>query len=395
MKGKTREESGRGLAILGSTGSIGTQTLEVIRLFPERFSVKVLSAGTNVDLLIEQALEFNPACVVIGDEGHYSYLKENLSSPGTEILVGQEGLCEAAGRHDVDEVVAALVGFAGLRSVLTAIEAGKQVALANKETLVVAGQLVNEKLKKHGGTLVPIDSEHSAIFQCLVGEPEGAVHKLILTASGGPFRSRPLEDFPTITRAEALNHPNWDMGAKITIDSATMMNKGLEVIEARWLFDMDADQISVLVHPESIIHSMVEFMDGSTKAQLGIPDMRVPIQYALSYPDRWPAPHPRISWRDYTSLHFESPDFTRFPCLGLAFEALSRGGSAPAILNAANEVAVDLFLKEKIHFTAIPTLIEMALGNLAADNATNLEAYIAVDQLARLYVKEHYRTAVH
>ena len=395
MNDTLEEEQERGLAILGSTGSIGTQTLDVVRLFPDRFNVSVLSAGSNVSLLLEQALEFKPACVVIGDEENVPLLKENLSHLNVVVLVGQAGLCKAVARPDVDEVVAALVGFSGLRSVIAAIEAGKQVALANKETLVVAGDLVNATLAKNEGVLIPVDSEHSAIFQCLVGEPHHTVEKLILTASGGPFRTRPLETFSSISLAEALKHPNWDMGAKITIDSATMMNKGLEVIEARWLFDIGPEAIEVLVHPESIIHSMVEFEDGSTKAQLGVPDMRVPIQYALSYPTRWPAPHPRIQWQDYAALHFESPDFERFPCLKLAFDALTAGGSAPAVLNAANEMAVSLFLKEKIQFMDIPGLIDQALEHFAVEKVDALESYIDIDIRTRQYVKEHYRSTVH
>ena len=395
MKGDLEEERRRGLAILGSTGSIGTQTLDVVRLFPDKFNVAVLTAGSNASLLLEQALEFKPACVVIGDSQYAPHLKEKLAHLDTVVLVGQAGLCESVERDDVEEVVAALVGFSGLRSVLAAIEAGKQVALANKETLVVAGDLVYQTLARKKGTLIPVDSEHSAIFQCLVGENAGTVERLILTASGGPFRTRPLDSFSSITRAEALKHPNWDMGAKITIDSATMMNKGLEVIEARWLFDMDADAIDVVVHPESIIHSMVEFVDGSTKAQLGIPDMKVPIQYALSYPTRWPAPHPRIPWQDYSALHFESPDFERFPCLKLAFESLAAGGSAPAVLNAANEMAVSLFLEEKIHFTDIPALIAQALSHFPAEQVNDLESYIHIDERTRHYVQEHYRTTVH
>ena len=344
---------------------------------------------------MEQARAFEPQCVVIGDEEHYPFLKDNLRASGIRVLTGQEGLCEAVCRQDVDEVVAALVGFSGLRSVLAAIEAGKQVALANKETLVVAGELVYRTLAKYGGTLVPVDSEHSAIFQCLTGEPDQAVERLILTASGGPFRTRPLDAFASISLAEALKHPNWDMGAKITIDSATMMNKGLEVIEACWLFGIQADAVDVLVHPESIIHSMVEFKDGSTKAQLGVPDMKVPIQYALSYPERWPAPHPRIEWTDYAALHFETPDFNRFPCLKLAYDALSIGGSAPAVLNAANEVAVALFLEEKIRFMEIPALIEQVLSNMVLHKVDDLESYVAIDREARLFALEHYGSTVH
>lgn len=379
------------LSILGSTGSIGTQTLEIVRLFPDRFCVKALTARSNVDLLAEQALEFEPDCVVIGDREAAADLRERLATVDVRVLTGRDGLCEAASLSDIDTVVAALVGFAGLESVLEAVRAKKKVALANKETLVVAGSLVQRQLEKHGGVMIPIDSEHSAIFQCLVGEPASAVEQLVLTASGGPFRARPRNTFDSITKAEALDHPNWSMGAKISIDSATMMNKGLEVIEARWLFGIEADRISVLVHPQSIIHSMVTFTDGSTKAQLGIPDMKVPIQYALSYPDRWDAPHERLDWSGIRCLDFDTPDLERFPCLRLAYDALSEGGTAPAVLNAANEQAVSLFLHEQIRFTDIPRLIAKALDMADTKTDATLEDLVAVDEAARAVVVEHTR----
>ena len=386
-----REAYVQRLSVLGSTGSIGTQTLDIVRLFPDRFDVYALTAGTNADLLIAQAREFLPECVVLGDARRRKQVEQALEPLGIRVLAGQEGLCEAATLDGVNTVVAALVGFAGLESVIEAVRAGKKVALANKETLVVAGQLVTHLLKEHKGTLVPVDSEHSAIFQCLVGEPANSVESLILTASGGPFRTRPAETFGVITREEALAHPNWSMGAKITIDSATMMNKGLEVVEARWLFDIPADRISILVHPQSIVHSFVAFADGSAKAQLGLPDMRVPIQYALSYPERWPAPHERLDWSGAMHLHFEPPDRAKFPCLDLAYEALEAGGAAPAILNAANEQAVALFLAGKIRFTDIPDAIDQALGSVPVQEHPELEDIIACDAEARRVVQEHVR----
>ncbi len=379
------------LCVLGSTGSIGTQTLDIVRLFPDRFRVAALTAGANVDLLEQQAREFMPSCVVIADERAASDLSVRLRDVGVEVHSGSQGLCYAASESNVDTVVAALVGFAGLESVLAALRAKKKVALANKETLVVAGALVEQTLKDHGGILIPVDSEHSAIFQCLVGEPSGGVEELILTASGGPFRTRPVSTFDSITREEALDHPNWSMGAKITIDSATMMNKGLEVIEARWLFGIDVDKISVLVHPQSIIHSMVTFTDGSTKAQLGVPDMKVPIQYALSYPDRWPASHERLDWSKIRSLQFESPDVERFPSLQLAYDAVRSGGVAPAVLNAANEQAVALFLEGRIRFSDIAAVISDALEAIRPQNGGSLEDLAAVDEEARAFVVEHAR----
>ena len=381
----------RGLSILGSTGSIGTQTLDIVRLFPDRFHVHALTAYGNADLLVEQARAVRPDSVVIGDEACYADVRDALTGTGVQVLTGTEGLCEAATLPGVDIVVAAVVGAAGLRPVLAAVEQGTTVAIANKEVLVVAGALVTERAKESGAALLPVDSEHSAIFQCLVGEPERSVERLILTASGGPFRTRPAGTFEAITRDEALAHPNWSMGPKITVDSATLMNKGLEVIEARWLFGLGADRIDVLVHPQSIVHSLVEFCDGSAKAQLGVPDMKVPIQYALTYPDRWPSPHERVDWMALRQLDFESPDTDRFPCLRLAYEALRAGGATPAVLNAANEAAVAHFLDDAIRFVDIPRLVEHALADLAGQAATSLEALEAVDAAARRAVQEHAR----
>ncbi len=379
----------RGLSILGATGSIGTQTLDIVRLFPDRLRVRALTAHSNGALLAQQALEFKPDCVALADESGLPGLKEALAGTGIRVLGGMAGLCEAAVMPEVDVVMAAVVGVAGLEPVLAAIRAGKTIALANKETLVVGGALVTTLLQENGSTLIPVDSEHSAIFQCLVGEPAHTIESLTLTASGGPFRTRPAETFASITRAEALNHPNWAMGANITIDSATMMNKGLEVIEARWLFDIEAGQIDVLVHPQSIIHSMVTFSDGSTKAQLGVPDMKVPIQYALSYPNRWPAPHPRVAWSQLKQLDFEAPDLNKFPCLRLAYDALTYGGTAPAILNAANEQAVALFLDDQIRFVDIPRCVEIALEKLASTVQPSYAMLVDADTEARHLVLEH------
>ena len=392
---RTQAESERGasqgpvgLAILGSTGSIGTQTLDVVRLFPGRFRIRALSAHSNISVLLDQVREFGPDCVVLEEESAYHDVRRALSGTSIRVLQGTDGLCEAASLPEVDTVVAAIVGVRGLVPVLSCIRAGNRLALANKETLVVAGSLVRGALEEHRGVMLPIDSEHSAILQCLAGESADAVETVILTASGGPFRSRAADSFDGITPEEALRHPNWSMGAKITIDSATMMNKGLEVIEARWLFDLRPGQIEVLVHPQSLVHSMVTFRDGSTKAQIGLPDMRVPIQYALCYPDRWPAPHPRIDWRKVSALEFDAPDLERFPCLRLAYDALELGGSAPAVLNAANEEAVALFLANQIRFTDIPRLVARALERVEREAEPDLDALLNADAEARRVVQE-------
>lgn len=382
----------RGIAVLGSTGSIGTQTLEIVRLFPNRLHIRALAAGSNWRALADQAREFRPDLVAIGDESHEPALREAVQDTGVAVLAGDEGIRAVATADGMDTVVAAIVGFAGLHPTLAALRAGKEVALANKESLVVAGELVERLCDAHETSVLPIDSEHSAIFQCLVGEPEGCVEALTLTASGGPFRTRAAETFSAITRQEALRHPNWAMGAKVTIDSATLMNKGLEVIEARWLFGLSPEQIHVLVHPQSIIHSMVAFHDGSVKAQLGVPDMRVPIQYAFSFPDRWDAPHPRLDWTRLACLEFEEPDLERFPGLQLAYAALRAGGTAPAVLNAANEEAVALFLQEDIGFTDIPRLVEAALARADTSEASSLEALEEADAAARRFVRELHTT---
>jgi len=378
----------QGLAVLGATGSIGTQTLDVVRLFPDRFSVEVLTCGGNVELLVEQAREFAPQAVAVGAPGQVQAAEAALSGTGIDVWGGEEGLCRAATHGAVEVVMGAVVGFAGLAPVLAALRNDKKVALANKETLVVAGPLVATALEEGEGTLVPVDSEHSAIFQCLSGEAPSAVEEVVLTASGGPFRTRPADTFADITVEEALDHPNWSMGPKITIDSATMMNKGLEVIEARWLFDLAPDQIQVLVHPQSIVHSMVAFHDGAVKAQLGEPDMKVPIQYALSVPDRWAAPHERLDWQELSRLDFEPPDPHKFPCLQLAYEALEQGGSAPAALNAANEAAVAGFLNEHLRFTDIPRAIDSTLERVAHVTSPTLDDLRTVDREARAVVQE-------
>lgn len=385
----------RTLSILGSTGSIGCQTLEIVRLFPEAFDVAVLTAYSNAELLARQALEFRPRLAVIMDEHGVGDVRRALAGTDIVVAAGQGALHDAAALPEADIVMAAVVGFAGLGPVLSALEAGKTVALANKETLVVGGEIVGRCLHESGGTLIPVDSEHSAIFQCLVGEDISAVEELVLTASGGPFRDRDQDTLHKVTVGEALAHPNWSMGDKITIDSATMMNKGLEVIEARWLFGLSADKIRVLVHPQSIVHSMVAFRDGSVKAQLGVPDMKVPIQYALTFPERWEAPHDRPDWTAIGNLEFFPPDTDRFPCLRLAYDALRLGGAAPAVLNAANEAAVDLFLKEEIRFTDIPILIERCLDACGAPPTSDLESLVEIDRKARRVVAELNRSAVH
>ncbi|MDX1741175.1 MAG: 1-deoxy-D-xylulose-5-phosphate reductoisomerase [Rhodothermales bacterium] len=383
------------MAVLGSTGSIGRQTLEIVRLFPDSFSVRSLTARNSVEQLAEQAREFLPECVVLADESGYPDLKAALRGTGIEILVGSDHLAHAATLDSVDVVVAALVGAAGLAPVLEAVRSSKTIALANKETLVVAGEIVHFHAERSGASIIPVDSEHSAIFQCLVGESIDDVEELILTASGGPFRNRALNTLSAVTPEEALAHPNWSMGPKISIDSATMMNKGLEVIEARWLFGLEGEKIRVVVHPQSIIHSMVTFVDGSTKAQLGVPDMRVPIQYALTYPQRWSAPHDRIDWETLSRLDFETPDADKFPCLRLAFDALRIGGTAPAVLNAANEAAVERFLKGQIGFTDISVAIENALEHLASSEVPDLEKLVEIDVAARRHVVELHPRAAH
>ncbi|HCC29761.1 MAG TPA: 1-deoxy-D-xylulose-5-phosphate reductoisomerase [Marinilabiliales bacterium] len=370
------------LALLGSTGSIGTQTLEVVKAHPDELVVEVITANRNADLLIQQAREFLPNAVVIADENLYQKVKEALLDSDIKVFAGQAALNQVVQMGTVDTVVTPMVGYSGLLPTVKAIEAGKNIALANKETLVVAGDLIARLIQKHQVFITPIDSEHSAIFQCLAGEPE-KIEKIILTASGGPFRTKTLDELKKVTPAQALKHPNWDMGAKITIDSATMMNKGLEVVEAKWLFGVQNQQIEVVVHPQSIIHSMVQFTDGSIKAQMGLPDMKLPIQYALSFPDRWHSSFPRMDFRLYPNLTFEQPDFDKFHCLALAYEALEKGGNLPAIINAANEIAVAAFLKEKIGFLQIPLLIEKAMNGIGFIKNPTLDDYIATDTETR------------
>ena len=354
----------RRIAILGSTGSIGTQTLDVIRRHPERFEVEMISARRNVDLLVRQALEFKAGNVVICDERQYSEACRRLAGSGCRVWYGTDSLCEIVRLPSVDIVVGAMVGFSGLRPTLAALEAGKTVALANKETLVAAGAVVTSVMKEHGARILPVDSEHSAIFQCLLGAGDNRVEKIHLTASGGPFRTWDKPRIAAATAETALRHPNWDMGAKVTIDSATMMNKGFEVIEAKWLFGIDVDRINVVVHPESIIHSMVEFRDGAVIAQLGWPDMREPIALALAYPDRIEIGNRRLDFAMLGKLSFEAPDFRRFPCLELAYEAIRRGGNAPCALNAANEVTVAAYLKGLIGFYDIARINERCLEGM-------------------------------
>lgn len=351
----------RGIAILGSTGSIGTQALEVIRNNSDLFEVEVLTANNNVDLLIQQAFEFVPNVIVITNDAHYSHLKKALARLPVKIYCGIEAVEQSVAMDTVQMVLTAMVGFAGLRPTIAAIEAGKSIALANKETMVVAGKLIMDLARQKNVAIIPVDSEHSAIFQCLVGEYHHTIEKIILTASGGPFRNMEAKSIEKVTPEQALNHPNWCMGPKISIDSASLMNKGLEVIEAKWLFDLEPDQIDVIIHPQSIIHSLVQFTDGSMKAQLGLPDMRLPIQYALAFPERISADFPRYNFIDYPNLEFQSPDFKIFRNLAISFQVLKKGGNWPCIMNAANEVAVEAFLKEKIGFMEIPDLIEKTL----------------------------------
>ena len=376
------------VAILGSTGSIGTQTLDVIDRHSELFEVYALTAHSNIDLLVEQAKRYRPEVVAIADERHYKTLREALDGLPIKVFAGADSICQIAAMSPIDTVVTAMVGYSGLLPTVRAIEAGKKIALANKETLVVAGELVTDLALRNRVDIVPIDSEHSAIFQCLVGENENSVEKLILTASGGAFRDTLKDDLRLATAADALRHPTWKMGAKITIDSATMMNKGFEVIEARWLFDIPIDKIEVIIHPQSIVHSMVQFCDGSIKAQLGQPDMRHPIQYALTFPDRLDAQVERANLADIHQLTFEKPDYEKFRNLGLAYDALRRGGNIPCILNAANEVAVDAFLKGKIGFFAMSDIIEQTISETAFISSPTLDDYIATDREARARTSE-------
>lgn len=371
------------IAILGSTGSIGSQALQVIAEHSNEYETYVLTAHHNVSLLIEQARKFQPEAVVIADEKQYPTLKEALADLPIKVYAGSDALCQVVQEGPIDIVLTALVGYAGLLPTVHAIRARKTIALANKETLVVAGDLVNQLARANGTPILPVDSEHSAIFQCLTGEAESPIEKLILTASGGPFRTYSREQLASVTKEQALRHPNWQMGAKITIDSASMMNKGFEVIEAKWLFGVRPEQIEVVVHPQSIIHSMVQFADGAIKAQLGMPDMRVPIQYALSYPRRLKSDFPRLDFATCQTLTFEQPDAERFPNLKLAYEALNRGGNLPCILNAANEVAVQAFLTDRISFPGMSHLIEQTMQRVAFISRPTLDDYMETDREAR------------
>ena len=369
------------IAILGSTGSIGTQALKVIEEHPDLYEAYALTANNQVELLAEQARKFMPAAVVIANEAKYLALKEMLADLPIQVYAGADALCEIVEAKPIDVVLASMVGYAGLRPTMNAIRAGKAIALANKETLVVAGELINALAQQYKTPILPVDSEHSAIFQCL--EPNNALEKVILTASGGPFRQFTMEQLQHVTKEQALKHPNWEMGAKITIDSATMMNKGFEVIEAKWLFGVRPDQIEVVVHPQSIIHSMVQYEDGAVKAQLGMPDMRLPIQYAFSYPQRIKASFDRLDFSKMTELTFEQPDTNRFRCLALAYEALNRGGNMACIVNAANEVVVSAFLKDRISFLRMSEVIEQSMAKVSFIQTPTYEDYVATDAEAR------------
>ncbi len=371
------------IAILGSTGSIGKQTLEVIQSHPDYFEVEVLTAQNNADLLIEQAKKFKPNAVVIANEDRYIKVKEALLPLDIKVFAGENALASVVQMDSIDLVLTALVGFSGLRPTMRAIEAGKSIALANKETLVVAGELVTKLAAEKGANIYPVDSEHSAIFQCIIGEFHNPLEKIILTASGGPFLGKRKEELAKVTRAQALKHPNWTMGSKVTIDSATLMNKGLEVIEAKWLFGLKAEQIEVVVHPQSIIHSMVQFRDGSIKAQLGLPDMRLPIQFAMTYPQRLVSDFPRFDFAKYPALTFQKPDTESFRNLALAFEALSKGGNMPCVLNAANEVAVAEFLNEKLGFLEMTGVVEKCLEKMSFIASPSLEDYLETDKETR------------
>ena len=369
------------IAILGSTGSIGTQALKVIEEHPDLYEAYALTANNQVELLAEQARKFMPAAVVIANETKYLQLKEMLADLPIQVYAGADALCEIVEAKPIDVVLASMVGYAGLRPTMNAIRAGKAIALANKETLVVAGELINALAQQYKTPILPVDSEHSAIFQCL--EPNNALEKVILTASGGPFRKFTMEQLQHVTKEQALKHPNWDMGAKITIDSATMMNKGFEVIEAKWLFGVRPDQIEVVVHPQSVIHSMVQYEDGAVKAQLGMPDMRLPIQYAFSYPQRIKASFDRLDFSKMTELTFEQPDTNRFRCLALAYEALNKGGNMACIVNAANEVVVSAFLKDRISFLRMSEVIEQSMAKVPFIQTPTYEDYVATDAEAR------------
>ncbi len=384
----------RHIAILGSTGSIGTQAIDVVMAHPDQFVVEVLTANSNADLLIEQAALVRPNVVVICDERQYDRVFAALDPLNIKVYAGAAAVASVVQMDSIEMVLTAMVGYAGLLPTIKAIEAGKAIALANKETLVVAGELITQLAAEKGVNIYPVDSEHSAIFQCLVGEFHNPIEKIILTASGGPFRGKDRAFLETVTKAQALKHPNWTMGAKITIDSATLMNKGLEVIEAKWLFGLRPDQIEVVVHPQSIIHSLVQFEDGSLKAQLGLPDMRLPIQYALGYPNRLKSDFPRFDFRQFPSLTFEQPDLETFRNLQLAFDAMARGGNAPCIVNAANEVAVDAFLHDRVSFLGISDVIEACLDRVSFVSKPVYEDYVRTDEETRRVASERIKSLV-
>ena len=376
------------IAIFGSTGSIGTQALDVIKANPDLFSAEILTAQTNDDLLVKQALEFKPNCVVIGEESKYHKVKEALSHTDVKVFCGQQALVEVAAMNCYDFMLAAIVGYAGLKPTLTAIENGKAIGLANKETLVVAGEIIMQKAVENRVPIIPVDSEHSAIFQCLVGETRNKIERIILTASGGPFLGKKPNFLVNVKRDHALQHPNWSMGAKITIDSATLMNKGLEMIEAKWLFNLEPKQIEVVVHPQSIIHSMVQFEDGSIKAQMGLPDMKLPIQYAMAFPNRIANNFPRFDFTKPSTLTFEQPDLKTFKNLALSIEALQKGGSLPCVLNAANEIAVFAFLRNRIGFIDMTEVVERTMQKIPFIQKPTLPELLNADEEARIYAAE-------
>ena len=378
----------KGIAILGSTGSIGTQALEVIEEHQEHFNLEVITANNNADLLIEQAIKFKPNCVVISNENLYQKVNDALWNHDINVYTGNDALCQVVEMNEVNTVLTALVGYAGLKPTISAINAKKNIALANKETLVVAGELINKLALENGVSIYPVDSEHSAIFQCLVGEFSNKIEKIYLTASGGPFRGKKEDFLSNVTKAQALKHPNWEMGAKITIDSATLMNKGLEVIEAKWLFNLKPEEIDVIVHPQSIIHSIVQFEDGSMKAQMGLPDMKLPIQYALTFPARFKSSFQRFNFLDYPELTFEQPDKTTFKNLDLAYQALHKEGNAACVLNAANEITVAEFLKENIGFLDIARINEETMHNVSFVKKPSYEDYVQSNSEARTYAQE-------
>lgn len=371
------------IAILGSTGSIGTQALTVIAENPTRFEVYALTANNKIDLLVQQAIQFEPEVVVIANEALYGQLKRSLAHLPIKVFAGSDAIAQVTEMDTIDIVLTAMVGYSGLKPTIHAIKAKKTIALANKETLVVAGELINRLIQEYGSPILPVDSEHSAIFQCLMGENMNDIEKIILTASGGPFRTKSIEELAHVTRAQALKHPNWEMGAKITIDSATMMNKGFEVIEAKWLFGLKPEQIDVIIHPQSIIHSMVQFTDGSIKAQMGLPDMKLPIQYAFGYPERLANKNERLDFAQFSQLNFEQPDTTRFRNLAFAYDAMLKGGNAACVLNAANEIVVDAFLKEKVGFLQMSDIIEKTMAKVAFVAQPEYQDYVDSDAEAR------------